>query len=367
MRRKNQTEFRTALLGKTVMPKADPRNRPEHSLQEGDIKISSTLISDTSVSVVVATLDRPDDLRGCLLHLVAQETSRSVEIIVVDNHPASGLTPPVVAEFAGVRLIAEERQGLAYARNKGILASQGEIVVATDDDVIAPPGWLEKLLAPFASPGVMVVTGNVLPLSLETKAERLYEAYGGLGRGSGRKVVDGDWFRKCRAAVPTWSLGATANAAFRTSIFSHSQIGLMHEALGPGMPSGTGEDIYVFYKVLKAGYTIVYEPAAWVWHKHRRDLPALRRQLFNYSKGHVAYHLTTLLRDGDWRAIINLAFLSPGTHVRRALRRLCGRDDYPLYMILLEVAGNLAGPWALWKSRQRVRREGPSTADKAGR
>jgi GT2 family glycosyltransferase len=313
----------------------------------------------------VATLDRPDDLRECLTYLVAQETSRTVEIIVVDNHPASGLTPLVVAEFSGVRLVTEQRRGLAYARNRGLLATQGEIVIATDDDVIAPPDWLEKLLTPFASPDVMVVTGNVLPWKLETAAQRLFECYGGLGRGDKRRVADGKWFRRCRTAVPTWALGATANAAFRSSIFSHPHIGLMDEALGPGMPSGVGEDTYLFYKVLKAGYTLVYEPAAWVWHKHRRDLSALRRQIFDYSKGHVAYHLTTLLRDGDWRAVINLVLLLPWTHIRRALRRLSGRSDYPLSLILLEAAGNLVGPQALWKSRRRVRREGPSGAGEA--
>ncbi|MGH6629986.1 MAG: glycosyltransferase family 2 protein, partial [Burkholderiales bacterium] len=151
--------------------------------------------SDFSISVVVATLDRPDDLRVCLSHLAAQETNRAVEIIVVDNQPASGLTPPVVAEFTGVRLVVERRRGLAYARNKGFLASQGEIVIATDDDVIAPPGWLEKLLAPFTNPEVMVVTGNVLPWELETAAQRLFEAYGGLGRGAEKRVADGEWFR----------------------------------------------------------------------------------------------------------------------------------------------------------------------------
>jgi glycosyltransferase involved in cell wall biosynthesis len=315
----------------------------------------------------VATLDRPEDLRECLSHLLAQETNRRVEIIVVDNHPASGLTPPVIAEFQNVRLVTEPRQGLAYARNKGFLASRGEIVIATDDDVIAPPGWLEQLLIPFVNPEVMIVTGNVQPRQIETEAQRLFESYGGLGRGDERRVASGEWFRQCRSAVPTWSLGATANAAFRASIFNHAQIGLMDEALGPGMPSGVGEDTYLFYKVLKAGYTIVYEPGAWVWHKHRRDLPALRRQIFNYSKGHVAYHLTTLLRDGDWRAAINLALLLPGTHLRRALRRLLGRSDYPLSLILLEAAGNLAGPWALWRSRRRVRREGPSRVGGVGR
>lgn len=309
------------------------------------------------VSIVVATFDRPADLRECLSHLLPQQTLRTIEIIVVDNHPDSGLTPPIVAEFSNVRLVTEPRRGLAYARNRGFLASHGEIIVATDDDVIAPPNWLETLLLPFEDTEVMVATGNVLPWRLETTSQRLFESYGGLGRGNEKKIADGDWFRRCRAAVPTWSLGATANAAFRASIFGHPQIGLMDEALGPGMPSGVGEDTYLFYKVLKAGYSIVYEPEAWVWHKHRRDMPALKQQIFNYSKGHVAYHLTTLFCDGDWRALLNLAFLLPGTHLRRALRCLLGQSDYPLSLILLEVTGNLLGPWALWKSRQRVRRE----------
>jgi len=297
---------------------------------------------------------------------MAQVASRPVEIIVVDNHPDSGLTAPVLAEFPGVVLVDEQRRGLAYARNKGFIASKGDIVVATDDDVRMPPDWLEKLVAPFTQPDVMVVTGNILPLALETAAQRLFEAYGGLGRGSASWVADGEWFRRCRTAVPTWTLGATANAAFRSSIFSHPRIGLMDEALGAGMPSGCNEDTYLFYKVHKAGYSIIYEPAAWVWHKHRRDLGALRRQIFAYSKGHVAYHLTTLLRDGDWRAVIHLALLLPGTHIRRALRCLTGRSDYSLSLVLLEVAGNLAGPWALWRSRQRVRREGRSNVGDAG-
>ena len=49
------------------------------------------------------------------------------------------------------------------------------------------------------------------------------------------------------------------------------------------------------------------------------------------------------------------------------LRRLSGRSDYPLSLILLEAAGNLVGPQALWKSRQRVRREGPSGAGEAAK
>ncbi|MBD2578574.1 glycosyltransferase [Oscillatoria sp. FACHB-1406] len=319
------------------------------------------LPDSVSVSINLATYDRPDDLRNCLQCLVKQQTARRVEIIVVDNHPASGLTAPVVAEFPEVKLVKEPRQGLAYARNAGFVASTGDIVIATDDDVTLPPDWIEKLVAPFARPDVMIVTGNVLPLQLETIYQRFFERYGGLGRGFEPFEVNGDWFKSFpKFAVPTWGLGATANAAFRASIFTHPQIGLMQEALGPGMPSGVGEDTYLFYKVLKAGYTITYEPSAYVWHKHRRDLSALRRQIFGYSKGHVSYNLTTWLRDGDWRGFLQVFVALPMYHTKRILTWLRGTSDYPLSLILLEIQGNILGPWVLWRSHQRVKLEGRS-------
>lgn len=317
------------------------------------------LSSEISVSVVVATYDRPDSLRSCLRCLMEQNTDRVVEIIVVDNHPSSGQTPPIVAEFPGVTLVKESRRGLAYARNAGIVVSTGAIIVATDDDVTMPPQWLEALLVPFNRLEVMVVTGQVLPLELDTRAQQLFESYGGLGRGFQSLEVNGDWFEQFpRQPVPTWTLGATANAAFRASIFSHPCIGLMDEALGPGMPSGVGEDTYLFYKVLKAGYTLIYNPKVYVWHQHRCTMAALRKQIYNYSKGHVAYNLTTWLQDGDWRGLAQVLIGLPYAHYNRIKKYLTRRSDYPISLILLEMAGNLAGPWSLWRSRVRVRKEG---------
>lgn len=319
------------------------------------------LPEEISVSVVVATFDRPEDLRNCLKHLTAQKTPRSVEIVVVDNHPQSGLTPPVVGEFPGVVLVEESRQGLAYARNAGFVASSGEILIATDDDVTVPPDWLEKLIAPFARADVRVVTGHVLPLELDDPSQQAFENYGGLGRGFDPFEVGGEKYELFHyKPFPTWSLGATANAAFRASIFHHPDIGLMDEALGPGMPSGVGEDTYVFYKVLKAGYTIVYNPRAFVWHKHRKTQEALKRQLYGYSKGHVAYNLTTWLRDGDWRGLAQVLLGLPYAHYYRIKEYLLRRSDYPLSLIWLEIRGNLAGPWSLLVSRLRVMGEGRS-------
>jgi len=317
--------------------------------------------ADISASVVVATRDRPDDLRECLRSLMAQVSSRKPEIIVVDNHPESGLTPSVVAEFPGLILVNESRKGVSYARNAGIAVSKGDIIITVDDDVTVPSDWLERLLAQFIRPDVMVVTGNVLARELETPAQQLFETYGALGRGFERLEVDGNWFRSSgRRALQTWRFGGTANAAFRSNIFNHPEIGLMDEALGPGTPTGVGEDTYLFYKVLKAGYTLVYEPSAYVWHKHRCDMTGFRRQIYHYSKGHVAYHLTTLLCDHDLRALIRLGLELPRYHFGRIKKWLLGARTYPLSLTLLEIAGNMAGPWALWRSCRRVKREGHS-------
>lgn len=315
---------------------------------------------DVRVSIVIATCNRPDDLRRCLASLESERRSRDVEIVVVDNRPGpSSSTRGVVAEFDRIVFIEEARAGLSYARNAGFAAATGQILVAIDDDVTVPVGWLDRLVAPFHRPEVAVVTGNVLPVELDTDAEALFEAYGGLGKGFERFERDGAWFRGLRRPVPTWKLGATANAAFRASVLADPAVGVLDEALGAGMPTGCSEDTYLFYRVLKAGHTIVYEPAAWVRHRHRRDRDSLRKQIYAYSKGHVAYHLTTLLRDGDWRALVRLFYSLPKVYAVRAYGRLRGWSEYPLSLILVEIAGTLVGPFALWRARRRVRRLGP--------
>ncbi len=346
-------------LWASAMASLMQRYIPEEGRSE---QLPDRLPAGVSASVVIATLDRPDDLRQCLQSLSVQQSPRRIEIVVVDNNPGSGLTASVVAAFPGVVLVNEPRRGLSYARNAGIVASTGDIVIATDDDVVAPPDWVERLVTPFARKDVMVVNGNVLPFELETPAQRAFELYGGLGRGFQRFEVNADWFESFRfRAVPTWNLGATANSAFRATIFSHPQIGLMCEMLGAGMPAGVAEDTYLFYKVLKAGFTIVYEPEAYVWHKHRRTAAALRRQLYSYSKGHVAYHMLTALNDGDLRGLVRILYELPLMYRRRIKECLCGRRDYPLSLILLEMRGTLAGFWALWQSWRRVKRMGRSS------
>jgi GT2 family glycosyltransferase len=344
-------------LGYTMMKRAVERKMISEA--------PPALPADVAVSIVIPTCNRPDDLRRCLSAVRAQRGSRPLEIVVIDNRPGpSSPTRAVAAEFSEIVFIEETRPGLSYARNAGFAVATGDILIAIDDDVTVPAGWLERLVAPFARPEVMAVTGHVLPIELETQSQYRFEAYGGLGKGFTPFEVNGEWFRQLRGAVPTWNLGATANAAFRASIFTDPAIGMLDEALGAGMPTGCSEDTYLFYRILKADHTIVYEPTAWVWHRHRRDPRALRHQIYSYSKGHVAYHLTTLLRDGDRRALIRIGYSLPKVYCKRTWGRLRGWSDYPLSLILVELAGTLAGPWALWQARRKVRQLGPSARPK---
>jgi len=290
-----------------------------------------------------------------------QKSTRALEIIVVDNNSSSGVAPLVMKDFPQVILINEPRQGTSYARNAGIGASTGDIIITLDDDEIVPPGWLEKLLAPFVRNDAMVVTGNVLPLELETPAQHLFELNGGFDRGYEPFEADRAWFESSPLRpVPTWRLGGSGNAAFRAGIFSDPQIGMFDEVLGPGTPTGSIEDLYLFYRVLKAGYTIIYEPKAYIFHKHRRSIPELRQQIYDYARGDVAYQLTTLICDHDFRAFERLLFGLPLSRIKQVVGRFFVRKEYPLSLVLCGVAGNLAGPFALVQSRRRVRRLGAS-------
>ncbi len=315
------------------------------------------------VSVVIATCDRPELLRTCLASLGEQDYDGPLEIVVVDNQPDSGVAGPVVSEFPGVVLVEESRRGVAYARNAGTRAASHEIVAYTDDDVVIPNDWIRCLVEPFERDDVSMVTGNVLPAKLDTNAQFQFEAYGGLGRGFSPRIVDRAWFDSFRGrAVETWQLGGTANMAVRRRVLEDPRVGLQYEPLGPGMPSGVGEDIYLFYKALQQGHRIAYHPRAYVWHEHRSTMAALRRQLYNYSKGFVSYNLVTWLRDGDRRGLRTLLVVLPSYRLRQLARwtkRLIRRRQrFPLSLILAEVAGNLVGPIALCRSLRIARRIG---------
>ena len=223
-------------------------------------------------SVVVCTRDRTEDLKSCLASLVPL-LERGHEVIVVDNCPSDDSTQRLVDAFPGVRYVRELRAGEGAARNCGLLAASHPIVAFTDDDARADAGWLDALLEPFDDPSVAVTTGLTLPVELETPAQIWFELSNGFSRGLERRILDSGTI----SPVAAGQAGASVNMAVRKSCLD--EIGLFDEALGCGTPARCGTDHEFLYRALVRGFRIVYEPSALVWHRHRRDWPALRRTI----------------------------------------------------------------------------------------
>jgi O-antigen biosynthesis protein len=335
--------------------------RPAEVLGQPETPAARTIPIPDRITIIIPTCDRPTDLTTCLTHLCQQQSDRAIEIIVADNRPQSGITPPIVAQFPGVIYLPESRAGSSYARNAAIAASHGAVIVMVDDDVVVPSDWLEKLLAPLARPEVMAVTGNLLPFELETEAQWVFEDLkGGLTQGWEPIEADRAWLDSFEHSPPTWELGVSANAAFRASLFADPQVGLMEEVLGAGTPCSGGEENHLVYKVLRAGHILVYEPKAHAWHRHRQTMQAVSKQWHGYMRSGAGYHLILWLQEGDRRAFKQLFSVLP-QHLWCYVRdRAMGKHQVPWPVVRGELTGYLAGFWGYYQSRQRVKRLGRS-------
>ncbi|GGE56366.1 glycosyltransferase family 2 protein [Actibacterium pelagium] len=111
------------------------------------------------VSVVVASHGRPEALALCLKALRFQ-TYRPFEVIVVAC--AQGAKAVHDLPFHDqMKLLDQAEGGLSIARNQGISAAAGEIIAFLDDDAIADPPWLGRLVAGLKATGAAGTGGWV--------------------------------------------------------------------------------------------------------------------------------------------------------------------------------------------------------------
>ena len=321
----------------------DDRLRPQgrhHNLSavrlKGDMLASLDLVLaerrsrpiDVTASIVICTRHRPQDLATCLAS-IRDEIASGREVVIVDNGPDSE-TEAMVRAHPRVRYVVESRAGLSRARNAGIAAASGDVVVFIDDDVRPEPGWIAPLLRRFQERDVGVVCGLVLPEALETDAQIGFQyelGFGGMGVLPLRFDAEfvGDW----RRGVPVWNIGAGANMAIRRR--TALDLGGFDERLGPGAAGGCGDDSEFWHRVLFAGHAAIYEPLSVVRHRHRRDWRALEQQAYGYSLGHVVALLAQYARDGDRGDLIRAFIDFPAELIRRVRhaprRKLTGAPD----------------------------------------
>jgi O-antigen biosynthesis protein len=335
-------------LGRSLLQKALMLNSPSQ-------------FQPRSLSVVMSTADRPHDLRACLSLITTQQLTIPFEIIVVDNMPAARTTPPVVAEFPQVRLLTDARGGgISSGRNTGIQAAQGDVIVMTNDTTRPPQGWLQKLLDAIQVSNAACVLGNVLPTEPDHPIVKLVVEHTPLTHDMPYAEYTPAWFWAYRTRSPrTSTLPGGANIALRASVFADERVGLLNEAFGSGMPVPAAEDLLLYYRLLKAGYTIAFDPSVITYHEHVTDMTLFKRRVYGYAKGVSAYELEVLFGEKDLRAIGSLARLIPWDvlNVGKALARaLATGDARGVEIEWIKVRGHLAGIPAWINGRRNAAR-----------
>lgn len=128
-------------------------------------------------SIVIPTYNEENDIAATLESLLALDWP-SYEVLVVDD--SSDRTPEIVRGFEkqGVRLIRPaKREGRCGARNLGILASSGEVVVILNADVHLPSDFLRRISLHYADGADYVLVRSVVE-NLDDLFARYVESVG---------------------------------------------------------------------------------------------------------------------------------------------------------------------------------------------
>jgi glycosyltransferase involved in cell wall biosynthesis len=214
------------------------------------------------VSVLVCTYNGSKTLDGCLRSL-QRVRYPNYEVVLV-NDGSTDSVPQIAARWPYVRYHAQPNRGLSVARNTALELADGEIVAYTDDDCFVDEDWLYYLVGTLLDHDASAVGGpNLLP------------------------TEDGP-VAACVSASP----GSPAHILIDDHVAEHIPGCNMAfwkdrlKAIGGFNPLYTkaGDDVDVCWRLQNEGDTIVYSPAAMVWHHRRATVKAYLKQQRGYGE-----------------------------------------------------------------------------------
>jgi rhamnosyltransferase len=194
------------------------------------------------VSIIIRTKNEEKWISSCLLS-VFQQTHTNVEVIIVDNQ-STDRTVKKSKEFP-VKVITINEFIPGKAINDGIRESKGEYIVCLSGHCV-PVGnlWLESIIQDLEDTNIAGVYGRQEPLSFTSNLDKR-DLLTVFGLDKKRQIKD--------------SFFHNANSAFRRSMWDKYPFNEQVTNI---------EDRVWGEEVIKAGFNIVYEPTASVYHWH---------------------------------------------------------------------------------------------------
>ncbi|MBV9277537.1 MAG: glycosyltransferase [Candidatus Eremiobacteraeota bacterium] len=208
--------------------------------------------------VVIPTYNRLDTLEYVIPSLLDQDIAKDrYEIIVADSNSTDGTARffEAIAPVArNVRHLPAAYSGRAAARNAGIDAASGKVILFNDADIIASPDLLTRHLQRHSEQRDIAVVGQEVQVrSLEEYRTKRYHP------------ELRDPLHPARRKRLSWLYFLTGNASVRRADLM--RVGAFDESF-----TGYGhEDLELGYRLEQAGIAICYEPRAVSY--HLQDVP----------------------------------------------------------------------------------------------
>ena len=271
---------------------------------------------------------------------VLQGDEVPTEFVVIDQShtPNQSLATLKTSRATDIRYIWSQTVGLSRARNAGITAARHSIMAIIDDDMFVPEDWYGTLIQALMNAGERaVVTGRVLPTEAEVPG------------GFVPAFVPSDVPATYEGRITIDVLAGGHMAAYRSAF---ETVGGFDERLGAGGEFPAADDNDLGFRLLEAGYRIVYSPQAVVFHRAWRGKREYMPMRWKYGRGKGGFYTKYfsikdrhILKRMIWDIVQRI--LAFPHRLCREPRRACGDVVY--------IVGILSGAtqWMLTQSPNR--------------
>jgi glycosyltransferase involved in cell wall biosynthesis len=175
------------------------------NVQQDGVDVGQTPIR---ISVVVPFYNSQRHIESCIQALLAQAYPADLyEIIMIDNN-STDRSAAIVRKYSRINLVSEPKQGAYAARNRGIIASKGEIIAFTDPDCVPSSDWLKQIDLSMQDSAARIVVGTN-ESAIEAPMLRMLEDY----ENEKRSFI-------FSSRIKTIYYGYTNNMAVQKSLFS---------------------------------------------------------------------------------------------------------------------------------------------------